>query len=249
MSNSLALREFTIPSRREIRSLLGFSKKSVKKSRNFRCNAQKPSILPQSCPTCWDITSILGRGNTSNISNYHLAFLAIALDVSKKYNLGALIARRLAARGPIYGGIVVAHIVAALGLSIAPHDILLTLQRLDLAAMKLHHFVTANSCAGKLVYRMLFTYGEEREVPLPQPSLFSIHSRPWSRSKEDLDKRLRLLGFHVQHGVVDQEEEEASADHYTAYHAGASSSSYQDEGTSSSHFGGATSWPSWPSWD
>jgi hypothetical protein len=72
-------------------------------------------------------TSILGRGNTSNISNYHLAFLATALDVSKKYNLGTLIARRLAARGPIFGCIVVARIVAALGLSIAPHDILLTL--------------------------------------------------------------------------------------------------------------------------
>jgi hypothetical protein len=42
--------------RREIRSPLGFSGKSVKKSRNFRCYAQKPSILPQSCPMCWDIT-------------------------------------------------------------------------------------------------------------------------------------------------------------------------------------------------
>jgi hypothetical protein len=70
-------------------------------------------------------TSILGRENTSNISNYHLAFLATALDVSKKYNLGALIVRRLAARGPKYGGIIAARIVAALGLSIAPNDILL----------------------------------------------------------------------------------------------------------------------------
>jgi hypothetical protein len=61
---------------------------------------------------------------------------------------------------------------------------------------------------------MLFTDGEEREIPLPQPSLFSIHRRPWSRSKEELDEHLRLLGFHVQHGTVDQEEEEASADHY-----------------------------------
>jgi hypothetical protein len=106
-------------------------------------------------------------GGTLAISNYHLAFLATALDVSKKYNLGALIARRLAAREPIYGGIIVARIVAILGLSIAPHDILLAPQRLDLAAMKLHHLVTANSCARKLVYRMLFIDGEEREVPLP----------------------------------------------------------------------------------
>jgi hypothetical protein len=190
-------------------------------------------------------TSILGRGNTSNISNYHLAFLATALDVSKKYNLGALIARRLAARGPIYGGIIAARIVADLGLSIAPNDILLVPQRLDLASMKLHHFVTANSCAGKLVYRMLFTDGEERENLLPQPSLFSIHRRPWLRSKEELDEQLRLLGFHVQHCTVDQEEEEAPADHYTVYHTGAPSSSYQDEGASSSYFGGATSWPIW----
>jgi hypothetical protein len=109
-------------------------------------------------------TCILGRENTSNISNYHLAFLATMLDISKKYNLGALIARRLVARGPIYGGIIAARIVAALGLSIAPYDTLLVPQRLDLAAMKLHHFVAANSCAGKFVYRMLFTDGEEREV-------------------------------------------------------------------------------------
>jgi hypothetical protein len=71
-------------------------------------------------------TSVLGRGNTSNISNYHLAFLATALDVSRKYNLGAIIGRRLAARGPIYGGIIAARIVDALELPIAPHDILLT---------------------------------------------------------------------------------------------------------------------------
>jgi hypothetical protein len=189
-------------------------------------------------------TSILGRENTSNISNYHLAFLATALDVSKRYNLSALIARRLAARGPIYGGIIVARIVAALGLSIAPNDILLVPQRLDLAAMKLHHFVTANSCARKLVYRTLFTDGDEREVPLSQPSLFGICRRPWSCSKEGLDEQLRLLGFHTQQGAVNQEEE-APADHYTMYHAGASSSSNQDEGTSLSYFGGPTSWPSW----
>jgi hypothetical protein len=194
-------------------------------------------------------TSVLGRGNTSNVSNYHLAFLATALDVSRKYNLGALIARRLAARGPIYGGIIAARVVADLGLSIAPNDVLLAPQRLDLAAMKLHHFVTANSCAGKLVYRMLFTDGEEREILLPQPNLFSIHVRPWSRTKEELDEQLRLLGFNIQHVTVVQEEEEAPAYDYTTYHTGASSSSYQDEGTSSSHFGGATSWPSWPSWD
>jgi hypothetical protein len=96
----------------------------------------------------------------------------------------------------IYGGIIAAHIIAALGISVDPNDILLTPQRLDLAAMKVHHFVTANSCAGSLVYRMLFTDGDEREVPLSQPSLFSICKGAWSRSKEELDEQLRLLGFH-----------------------------------------------------
>jgi hypothetical protein len=128
-------------------------------------------------------TSVLGRENTSNISNYNLAFLATALNSSTKYNLGALIARHLAARGPIYGGIIAACIVAAPGLSVDPNDTLLTPQRLDLAAMKVHQFITDNSCAGSLVYRMLFTDGDEREVPLPRPSLFSICRTPWLRSK------------------------------------------------------------------
>jgi hypothetical protein len=135
-------------------------------------------------------TSILGRENTSNISHYHLAFVATALDDSTKYNLGALIARRLSARGPIYGGIVAARIVAALDLTIDTNDVSLEPQRLDLAAMKHHHFVTANSCAGNLVYTMLFVDREEREVPLPQPSFFSVHRKPWSSSKEELDEQL-----------------------------------------------------------
>jgi hypothetical protein len=44
---------------------------------------------------------------------------------------------------------------------------------------------------------MLFTDGEEREVLFPQPSLFSIDNRPWSRTKEELDEQLRVLGFNV----------------------------------------------------
>jgi hypothetical protein len=73
-------------------------------------------------------TSVLGRENTSHISNYHLAFLVAALNSSNKYNLGALIAHRLAARGPIYGGIIAACIIAALGLSFDPNNTLLAPQ-------------------------------------------------------------------------------------------------------------------------
>ena len=171
-----------------------------------------------------------------------MAFLAAALNNSTKYNLGALIARRLAARGPIYGGIIVARIINSLGLHVDPNDILLAPQRLDLAAMKVHQFVTADSSAGSLVYRMSFADGDEREVPLPQPSLLSAHRKPWSRSKEELEEQLRLLGFHELHP-------EAGNDSYTTHYPGASSSSYQppgyDDGASSSYYGGATPWPTW----
>src|SRR4051794_37082388 len=96
-------------------------------------------------------TSILGRGNTINISNYHLALLAAALNNSTKYNLGAVIARRLASGGPIYGGIIASHILAALEIPVDPNDELLVPQSLDLAAMKGRQFVTANSFIGGLV--------------------------------------------------------------------------------------------------
>jgi hypothetical protein len=52
---------------------------------------------------------------------------------------------------------------------------------------------------------------------LPQTSLFSICRGPWSCSKEELDEQLRLLGFHMQQGAENQEEE-APTDYYTVYH-------------------------------
>src|SRR4051812_3863374 len=119
-------------------------------------------------------TSILGRKNTSNISHYHLAFLAAALNNSTKYNLGVVIARRLAASGPIYGGIIASRILVALEISVDPNDELLVPKSLYLAAMKGNQFFTANSFIGGLVYKMVFAEGEEREVPFPQPHLFSI---------------------------------------------------------------------------
>ena len=183
-------------------------------------------------------TSILGRENTNNISNYHLAFLATTLNNNTSYNLGALIARCLAAKGPIYGGIIDARVIAHLDIPVDPSDELLTPFRLDLDAMKDHQFVTANSRAGSLVYIVLFTHGDERKVPLPHPDLFSIHRTPWSRSKEELDEQLGLLGFHEQQ----DSEDTTPTEDYTMHYTGASSSSYQDEDPSSSYFEGATSW-------
>src|SRR4051812_15420688 len=61
-------------------------------------------------------TSVLG-----NISNYHLEFLDAALNNETKYNLGSLIARRLAAKGPIYGRIIATRVAASLDLAVDPN--------------------------------------------------------------------------------------------------------------------------------
>ncbi|KAK1644833.1 hypothetical protein QYE76_062638 [Lolium multiflorum] len=186
-------------------------------------------------------TSILGRENTSNISSYHLAFLVAALTGSTPYHLGALIARRLSNKGPIYGGIVASRIVAYLGLSVDPSDEKLTPIKIDIAAMKGHQFVTTNSNLENIVYRMLFIDGDEREIPSPQADLFSVRRRPWSRSKEEVDEQLRILGFHQQHDSEDAE----PSDGYTVTYPGASSSLYQGQDPPSSYYGGATSWAPW----
>ncbi|KAK1602819.1 hypothetical protein QYE76_017807 [Lolium multiflorum] len=154
-------------------------------------------------------TSILGRENTSNISSYHLAFLVAALTGSTPYHLGALIARRFASKGPIYGGIVASRIVAYLGLSVDPSDEKLAPIKLDIAAMK-----------GRFV---------------------QCRRKPWSRSKEEVDEQVRILGFHQQHDSEDAE----PSDGYTVTYPGASSSLYQGQDPPSSYYGGATSWAPW----
>ena len=134
--------------------------------------------------------------------------------------------------------------MTALGLSFSANDDMLPVHRLDLAAMKIHHFVTADSRMGRLVYRMLFTDGDEREIPMPQPSLFSIHRGSWSHAKEMMDEQLRLLGFHGQHDPEEQESNEAPYEDYTVHYLCASSS-YLGEEPSASYFGDATSWRRW----
>ncbi|KAK1685252.1 hypothetical protein QYE76_046100 [Lolium multiflorum] len=159
-------------------------------------------------------TSILGRENTSNISSYHLAFLIAALTGETPYHLGSVIARRLSNKGPIYGGIIASRILARLDLPLDPTDVEIPPVKLDIAAMKSHQFVTADSSMDNIVYRMLFADGDEREVLLPQTDLFSVGRKPWSRSKEEVDEQLKIQGFHQQH---DSEDAEPSYDYTGTY--------------------------------
>lgn len=184
-------------------------------------------------------TNVLGRGNTSNISHYQLAFLDVALNNNTKYNLGAIVARRLAARGPIYGGTIASRVLAYLNLQARANDVPLAPRRLDLAAMKHHNFVTSSSTLDSLCYRILFNDDTERGVPLPQPILFSIDRKPRSRSKEEWDAELVSTNYYVV------PEEEPPYAEYITYNVGASSSAYQDEEASSSCQGGHDAWGAW----
>ncbi|KAK1694514.1 hypothetical protein QYE76_011211 [Lolium multiflorum] len=186
-------------------------------------------------------TSILGRENTSNISSYHLAFLNAALTGQTLYHLGSLIARRLSSRGPIFGGTIALRILTHLRLPLDSNDVPLTPRRLDIAAMKSHHFVTTDSTVDNMVYRMLFADGDEKEIPLPQPGLFNIDRQSWSRTKEEVEEHMKIQDFHQQH---DSEDAEPSYD-YTVTYPDASSSTYLEPGRSSSYYGDTTSWGPW----
>ncbi|KAK1669155.1 hypothetical protein QYE76_057314 [Lolium multiflorum] len=186
-------------------------------------------------------TSILGRENTSNISSYHLAFLNIALTGRTSYHLGSLIARRLSNKGPIFGGTIALRVLTYLRLPLDPNDVPLAPRKLDIVAMKSHHFVTADSTVDNMVYRMLFSDGDEKEIPLPQPGLFSIDRQSWSCTKEEVDEHMKIQDFHQQH---DSEDAEASHD-YTVTYPGASSSTYPEYDPSLSYYGDITSWDRW----
>ncbi|KAK1699210.1 hypothetical protein QYE76_015907 [Lolium multiflorum] len=186
-------------------------------------------------------TSILGRENTSNISSYHLAFLNVALTGETPYHLGSLIARRLSSRGPIFGGTIASRILTHLDITLDSNDVPLTPRKLDIAAMKSHHFVTTNSTIDNIVYKMLFADGNEKEIPLPQQGLFNIDRQSWSLTKEVVEEQMKIQEFHQQH---DSENAEPSYD-YTVTYPDVSSSTYMEPGRSSSYYEDTTSWGPW----
>ncbi|KAK1614928.1 hypothetical protein QYE76_020445 [Lolium multiflorum] len=183
-------------------------------------------------------TSILGRENTSNISSYHLAFLNVALTGETPYHLGSYY-RRLSSRGPIFGGTIASRILTHLDIPLDSNDVPLTPRKLDIAAMKSHHFVTTNSTIDNIVYKMLFADGNEKEIPLPQQGLFNIDRQSWSLTKEAVEEHMKIQEFHQQHDSV-----EPSYD-YTVTYPDVSSSTYMEPGRSSSYYEDTTSWGPW----
>ena len=56
--------------------------------------------------------------------------------------------------------------------------------------------------------------------------------------EHDLDKYIEEHGQHVEDDEMETEDD-------FAQHSGVVGSSYQDEGSSSSYYGGTASWPTW----
>jgi hypothetical protein len=91
---------------------------------------------------------VLARKTARKLSSYDLAFISAALRQDRTYNLGALIAFRLAAnreKGGVCGGLIASRLLALHG--VVPHvlDIQFPIERLDLNFMIQHKFVSSQA--------------------------------------------------------------------------------------------------------
>src|SRR3954469_3207933 len=123
---------------------------------------------------------VLARDNTSNISAPDIAILATALSGRFDYNVGALIARRVAMssnKGDLFGGVYATLILESLNGTPHPDDKPFTYLSFDLAAMKRHKFVTMTSEFGNLDYILHFGATTECKIFLPVPLLFDFSRR------------------------------------------------------------------------
>ena len=99
-------------------------------------------------------------------------------------------------RGTIYGGNIASIMLANAMLPPREDDFALDLIRLDLAAMKSHHYVSYDSTLENLQYRLLFACDlhNPRFVRLPAPVLFDTAVRDgYSFPEEVLDEYLASL--------------------------------------------------------
>jgi hypothetical protein len=160
---------------------------------------------------------VLARKNGSKLSIQDLAFLAAALQGNKTYNLGALIASRLATnreKGGICGCLIASRLLAMH--SVEPHhlDIQLSVEKLDIVSMIKHEFVSDSSNLSNLFYKITFykktwrtTKKTEKLVGLPAPVLFNFDSRKnWSVTEGELNAYLEGDGHQARGGTEEAEE-------------------------------------------
>ena len=151
---------------------------------------------------------VLARKSANKLSIPDLAFLAAALQHDKSYNLGALIAFRIAANREKGGfcGLIASRLLAMHGVVALPNDLQLSLERLDFASMGRHGFVTSWSTLNNLSYEVPFAkkvrwkmVKSERIVALPAPRLFDLGFRNvWSVTEDEFDAYLREHALHTE---------------------------------------------------
>ena len=178
---------------------------SFSKENGKICNIHLPSIryFAYFIAKC-----VLARKTANKLSSFDLAFISAAIKRDRSYNLGALIAFRLAAnreKGGICGGLIASRLVALHGL--VPHhlDLQFPIERLDLNSMIQHKFVSSWASMSELSYEITFLKAgwrkskSEHVVHLPAPVLFNLDNREgWSLTEEELDTYLGELSQQEQ---------------------------------------------------
>jgi hypothetical protein len=172
---------------------------------------------------------VLARKIGGKLSIPDLAFLAAALQGSRTYNLGALIAYRLATnreKGGICGGLIASRLLAFH--NVEPHhfDIPFSIEKLDIASMIKHEFVSDSSNLGNLFYKMTFykkvwriTKKTEKLVRLPAPVLSNLDSREdWSVTEGALDAHIEGGGHHARDDTEVEEHLDSSSDAASSSH-------------------------------
>jgi hypothetical protein len=120
----------------------------------------------------------VGKQDCSTLCAHDLSLIHTALSGEKRYNLGAIVARRLqlnACGGNFYGGIYATRVERALGISAWQDDPIMPTQYLDFDAMFRHKFLKGNP--SNFTYNLRFDNKDVVQTYLPAPALFDFNRR------------------------------------------------------------------------
>ena len=121
---------------------------------------------------------INGKHDHSHLCALDLSVLKCAITGDKRYNLGAIIARRLhlnAKDGDFFGGIYATRLANYLGVPIKGNDIDLQPAFLDYNALVRYQFLMRNEQS--LLYRLIFDRQRVVHITLPASTFFDFQAK------------------------------------------------------------------------
>ena len=122
---------------------------------------------------------LIGRGNSGNFNVPDIIILLHALFGDNSFSMGAVISKRLSlnrTKGPIFGGIYVAHLAKHFEIPIRHHEkeeTILPPYILDYRSMVAHEFIVHNDDM-MLLYNLRFNKKHNETIILPAPLLFDL---------------------------------------------------------------------------